>query len=79
MDLSKFVTEEPPLAKYGPRVWDRRFEDVIAQGLTGQWINATQAWGLTAGNAKAAENAAARCGITIRTRVHERALHICVK
>jgi hypothetical protein len=79
MDLSKFVTEEPPLPKYGPKVWERRFEEVISQGLTGQWINATEAWGLTARNAKSAERAAERCGITLSTRVHNRALHICVK
>lgn len=79
MDLTKFVRDEPPLPKYGPKVWDRRFEQVIAQGLNGKWINATQAWGLTAGNAKSAENAADRCGVTISTRVHGRELYICVK
>ena len=79
MDLSEFVSDEPPLPKYGPRVWERRFEAVIAQGLTGHWINATQAWGLTAGNAKSAEGAAGRCGVTISTRVYNRELHIRVK
>jgi hypothetical protein len=79
MDLSKFVTEEPPLPKYGPRAWERRFEDVIAQGLSGRWINATEAWGVGPGNAKAAENAADRCGVTISARVYNRELHLCVK
>jgi len=79
MDLSRFVTDEPPLPKYGPKVWERRFEQVIAQGLTGQWINATEAWELTAGNAKSAESAAERCGVTISTRVHGKQLYICVK
>jgi hypothetical protein len=79
MDLSKFVTDEPPLPKYGPRVWERRFEDVISQGLSGKWINASEAWGLTAGNAKSAERAAERCGLSIVTRVFDRQLRILVK
>jgi hypothetical protein len=79
VDLSKFVTDEPPQPKYGPRVWERSFDDVISQGLSGQWINATEAWGLTAGNARSAERAAERCGLTIVARVHDRQLHIFVK
>jgi hypothetical protein len=79
MDLSRFVTDEPPLPKYGPKVWERRFESLIAQGLTGQWINATEAWGLGATNQANAKRAADRCGVTMEARVHGKQLYICVK
>jgi hypothetical protein len=79
MDLSKFVVDEPPTQKYGPAVWERRFESVIEQGLTGQWINATEAWGVGSSNSTNARRAAERCGVTMTYRIHRKLLFICVK
>jgi hypothetical protein len=79
VDLTKFVVEEPPPTKSGPRVWEERFESVITQGLTGQWINATEAWGVGSTNSVNAKRAAERCGVTMDARIHRKQLYICVK
>jgi hypothetical protein len=79
MDLSKFVTEEPPPARSSRTVWEQRFEQIIGQGLTGKWINATEAWELAATNGRSAERAAERCGLTIEVRHARKQLFVRVK
>lgn len=79
MDLSKFVVEEPPPTSHGPKVWEQRFESVITQGLTGQWINATEAWGVGPTNSTNARRSAERCGVSMSIRIHRKQLFICLK
>lgn len=68
MDLSRYVTADPPPEGGSRASWQRRFEEIIGQGLSGEWINATEAWGTKTNGKQAAVNAAERCGITLEWR-----------
>lgn len=68
MDLRRYVTDQPPPGGNSRASWERRFEEIIGQGLAGEWINATEAWGTKPNGRQAAMRSAERCGITIDWR-----------
>ena len=78
-ELARFVTDGPPPEKVGRGSWQRRFEQIIGQGLTGRWINATAAWGTKTNGRQGAMNAADRCGITLEWRTGDRQAFIRIK
>jgi hypothetical protein len=78
MDLARFVTESPP--EDGRRgSWLRRFEEIIGQGLAGEWINATAAWGTKPNGRQTCLNAAERAGLGVEWRTGEGQAYLRVK
>lgn len=78
MDLRQFTVDEPPPSR-SRRAWEQRFEEILEQGLAGQWINASRAWGLKATNSSVAARAGERCGLTVDVRSAGGQLYLRVK
>jgi hypothetical protein len=79
MDLARFVTEDPPPEGHGRGSWQRRFEQIIGQGLSGRWIDATEAWGTKPNGRQGAVNAAERCGLSLEWRTGGGHAYLMVK
>jgi hypothetical protein len=80
MDLAECVIDGfTPVGSGRREVWTERFGEIIDQGLAGQWINATKAWGLNGKNAGAVRNAGKRCELTVEAHCVRGDLIIRVK
>lgn len=79
MDLSDYVIDDPPPSRSNRAGWQTRFEQIIGQGLSGKWINASAAWGTKSGGKASAIAAAERCGVNLEWRVAKGAVFVRVK
>ena len=77
-DLAAFVVTKPPTQRGGWHVWEHRFAEIAEQGLIGQWINVTGAWGVRPTNRANAVNAGVRNGLTVEARVADSNLYLRV-
>ena len=70
VDLTRFIVAEPPRSSAGRRmVWPDRFAAMIAQ-CPGQWIDATEAWGLNKVSAKTVLQRAEALELNVDARTH---------
>jgi hypothetical protein len=77
--LTRFVVDEPPPEGNRRGSWQRRLEEIIGQGLTGRWINATEAWGTKPNGKPSALAAAESCGVTLEWRSAKGVAYVRIK